>query len=61
MTNREWYMNKLSNMTDEEFADAIFVPEEMYDACDNNPCFWKDCNDCKSEWLKSEHKEELQR
>lgn len=61
MRNREWYMTKLANMTDEEFADAIFVPDEMDDICNPDElCFWKSCNDCKVEWLTAEYKGELQ-
>lgn len=57
MTNRQWLMNEIQNMSDEELADL----REMHDFicvkvenCKEND---GDCEGCKLKWLKSEHKE----
>lgn len=58
MTNREWLLNKMQNMSDEEFAISVVLPEEAFKEQTCIGC----CNNCKNEpcivdWLKSEHKE----
>ena len=60
MTNREWLLNKMQNMSDEELAEAIKVPDEMdrVTNCSLQECEqFEDCNVCVAKWLKEEHKE----
>lgn len=61
MTNREWLLNKMQNMSDEEFADLIHVPPKMdKEVCDTlGDCFPRECIDCKTNWLKEEQKEKI--
>ena len=62
MTNREWLLNKMQNMSDEEFAENFeefcMKNEEickiMKEKCDDF-----NCNECLAYWLKSEHKEKI--
>ena len=63
MTNRQWLIWRLIDMSDEEFADRICgekrmvwscddcVKNKVYDACDG------DCEKRFHEWLQQEHKE----
>ena len=60
MTNREWLLNKMQNMSDEEFAKII--REDKACICSKEQrekCYGKSCLECKTEWLKSEHKEKI--
>ena len=59
MTNRQWLMNKMQNMSDEEFADFITNGMDIDLAIPCNPhCdYSSECKDCTINWLKSEHKE----
>lgn len=58
MTNREWLMEQMQNMSDEEFAEAIFIPKIMEEeVCKGFDCFPRECEDCKLNWLQAEHKE----
>lgn len=64
MTNREWLMNKMQNMSDEEFASYIRCTNELAgeihkykekeEACSDISC---EC--CLERWLKVEHKEQI--
>lgn len=60
MTNRQWFIWKLIDMSDEEFADRICGEKNIWscdDCVDNKisyPC--QDCNKRFYEWLKQEHK-----
>lgn len=58
MTNREWILEKMKNMSDEELGKI--VPVNRFDEiwCNQN-CFVKPCSKCTCEWLKQEHKEEI--
>ena len=62
MTNREWLLNKMQNMSDEEFAGVLDVRDIIcqntytYSDCVNNR---KDCKNCVLNWLKAEHKEKI--
>lgn len=62
MTNREWLLNKMQNMSDEEFAEILDVRDIIckntytYSDCTENR---KDCKGCVFNWLKSEHKEKI--
>lgn len=56
MTNREWVLNKLSKMTDEEFADKLYLnkmtDEEFTDKwyfAGDPWCVLTDCNDCDND------------
>lgn len=51
MTNREWYLNKLNAMTNEEMANYIEV--ETFPWC-NNSC-QDDCAKCAKEWFDKEY------
>ena len=55
MTNRQWLLEQMQNMSDEEFAynahDCV---------CDHSRCkTGRACMECKLDWLKSEHKEPI--
>ncbi len=56
MTNREWLMNQMQNMSDEEFIEAVFIKHKYID-CEKNDCAGISCDDCIHWWLKAEHKE----
>ena len=59
MTNREWLLNKMQNMSDEEMAKTLekIVNECQYENA-NYPCD-SDCIPCKARWLQQEHKEKI--
>lgn len=57
MTNREWLLNKMQNMSDEEFADVIRCEVLDREYRMNKQC--ESCLNCKINWLKSEHKEPI--
>ena len=59
MTNRQWLMKEMQNMSDEEFADFISNGMDIDLAIPCNPhCdYSSECKDCTINWLKSEHKE----
>ena len=59
MTNREWLLNKMQNMSDEELANAIncnlgICHEEL-----KGECLAVRCVKCYELWLKAEHKEKI--
>ena len=61
MTNREWLLNKMQNMSDEELAKEI---RGEFDICEKQReldrcCIFGDCDCCFSDWLKAEHKEKI--
>lgn len=61
MTNREWLLNKMQNMSDERLADILTNNGEYI--CDEirkpaKECI-NDCTRCVENWLKSEHKEPI--
>lgn len=59
MTNREWLLNKMQNMSDEEFGcfdiRKFICKNHFVSVCNTN----NDCNRCRLEWLKLEHKEKI--
>ena len=57
MTNREWLLNKMQNMSDEEVASKVTLYDER--DCSNQDCTGTNCLICKIKWLKSEHKEKI--
>lgn len=60
MTNKEWLLKEMQNMSDEEFAKKIstidVLCEEQKDKCTCG----RICFECKTEWLKQEHKEKIE-
>ena len=59
MTNREWLFNKMQNMSDEELFYMVNFKCNDWGIKNESKCFDKNCNDCFSNWLKSEHKEPI--
>ena len=63
MTNREWLLNEMQNMSDEEFVrnledfcrDNVNVCKIMREECEDTG----DCTECIIKWLKAEHKEKI--
>ena len=63
MTNREWLLNKMQNMSDEEFAtkledfcrDNEYICKIMDKECEDTG----DCTYCVKCWLQMEHKEKI--
>ena len=60
MTNREWLLNKMQNMSDEELYD-FEISQFICDCHSDAKCNYEnyDCPECKIKWLKSEHKEKI--
>lgn len=56
MTNREWLLNKMQNMSDEEFIKRVEIIENY---CNAVKCVGRDCDDCLKAWLNAEHKEQI--
>lgn len=60
MTNRQWLLEQMQNMSDEEIGD--FISEcvckqiKCHDFCEYKYPY-RPCKSCKLEWLKQEHKE----
>ena len=64
MTNREWLMEQMQNMSDEEFAKGIYDSDIITNVlgCDttHEKCeSFISCANCVSDWLKAEHKEKI--
>lgn len=58
MTNREWLLNKMQNMSDEELVN-VYVGSHICGEIKRTDCGTTNCIGCKLEWLKSEHKEKI--
>ena len=59
MTNREWLLEQMQNMSDEELAEVL--NDDAY-ICNLRGCeetASSSCNDCVIKWLKSERKEQI--
>lgn len=56
MTNREWLIKEMQNMSDEEVANKFLNIHCNMCAFENN-CYGKRCADGVEKWLKAEHKE----
>lgn len=62
MTNRQWFIWRLIDMSDEEFAEGICGNGEVW-SCDDcrrygvNDCGCDGCEEKFHAWLKQEHKE----
>lgn len=61
MTNRQWLMKEMQNMSDEELAKFFTGSEIICDFQEPCPCDVKEitCIECRSNWLQSEHKEPI--
>ena len=57
MTNRQWLLNKMQNMSDEELAGMVRIHCTM--GCDFCEVKDKSCLDCKIDWMKQKHKEQI--
>jgi hypothetical protein len=63
MTNREWLLNKMQNMSDEEISSnfnnvaIISRKKRCYDL--KTKCHKDGCKKCITLWLKEEHKEPI--
>ena len=58
MTNREWLFNQMQNMSDEElvkFDIRGFICQQPK----GHTCLIGWCDNCRINWLKSEHKEPI--
>ena len=59
MTNREWLLNKMQNMSDEEFG-CFNIKQFICQKYDVSVCnVNNDCSRCRAEWLNAEHKEPI--
>lgn len=58
MTNREWLLNKIQNMSDEELAVILACESRMCEIMDKG-CAGGDCSNCIYPWLQLEHKEPI--
>ena len=61
MTNRQWLLEQMQNMSDEELGREIAC---KFDICqkqlDGGGCYkYEECEYCYFMWLKSEHKEQI--
>ena len=56
MTNRQWLLEQMQNMSDEEFGKAIIFSCAKWGTKYGN-CRSADCTTCRTEWLNEEHKE----
>ena len=59
MTNREWLLNKMQNMSDEELAETLKVREKLCNIINPSDDCNSTCSTCKLSWLQSEHKEPI--
>lgn len=61
MTNREWLLNKMQKMSDEEFAEMISngIDIDLIIPCNPHCDYSSECEDCTIKWLKAEHKEKI--
>ena len=57
MTNRQWLSNQMQNMSDAEFGKIIRIDE--LGVCKERSCEACTCYECRIDWLKSEHKEQI--
>ena len=62
MTNKQWLIWRLIDMSDREFADRVCGNREVWscDDCVKNKVNDVSCQGCEEkfyEWLKQEHKE----
>lgn len=61
MTNREWLLKEMQNMSDEELEKVIQSSVILCnDQRSKDKCVGRGCRECKLEWLKQEHKEKIE-
>lgn len=58
MTNREWLLKEMQNMSDEKLAEMIDKNWDFY--CTNTKECMVDCTKCKRWWLKQEYKGKIE-
>ena len=57
MTNREWLIKEMQNMSDEELINTVTICKFINSKnCDAEG---KGCVECNKNWLKAEHKEKI--
>lgn len=56
MTNRQWLLEQMQNMSDDEFAEQ-FADDSCFICGFRGNCRGKSCKDGIEFWLKAEHKE----
>ncbi len=59
MTNREWLMNEIQNMSDAELAEVMSIENLCEEQYSKNKCAGRICRECKEEWLKQERIEKI--
>lgn len=59
MTNREWLLNKMQNMSDTELAIELESFSNFCPYLKSGEHCQDDCASCVAEWLESEHKEKI--
>lgn len=62
MTNKQWLIKEIQNMSDEELAKFLNGSEEFCNIINpEDDCYSEGdgCPNCKIHWLKSEHKEPI--
>lgn len=58
MTNRQWLIEQMQNMSDEELIEK-FELCELINKCDCKIKELKSCKNCQLDWLQAEHKEPI--
>ena len=58
MTNRQWLLEQMQNMSDEELAEMLASESNICDMI-NKECVNETCTNCTLNWLKAEHKEPI--
>ncbi len=56
MTNREWLMKQMQNMSDEEIMRMVMFRCDQWGVRAGS-CEGRACDKCRVDWLKAEHKE----
>lgn len=59
MTNREWLLNKMQSMSDEELAEIFSEGSYLCRLRNCEETTNTPCKDCELNWLKAEHKEKI--
>lgn len=59
MTNRQWLMNEMQNMSDEELSKFLDGSTGLCHIIEPDDCCTvdEDCSKCRINWLNAEHKE----
>lgn len=63
MTNREWILGKMQNMSDEELGKILLISRVdknfSKDWCQKVCTDKNNCYQCRNEWLNQKHKEKI--